>query len=703
MQFNKLFSLIIICLFLTSTLVSSSATPVDLIIDGEFVITDTYSVPSNLPSTASSSASADEDLSLQYASTDYTRYLLLNEIGAGQVELYNSYDSPVDISDYRFEYTSGNGSEVEIDISSIVSIPAGGYLVIDDTNSGLTASTFDLTSGILELKAKSWGAYDDVVAWGHLGKAPSIAVGSSISRSGLTPYVMVSQTEFVVANDWGISTTLTFGAVNDVVAPDLGLSSIILSELFSNGSDSFIELVNVANVSAEVEGYTLYVNSSLVHTYVAETLDPSETTTLNVTDSVLTPTGNMYLYNSTGARVCQMGWNDLIANFSLSRFFDYDFYYPELDNVFVNDPTVPILGFRTIVIDKYDWNYTAGYTAQLSGFAYSEPSRDTLNVNTLEIHAANYSEFKTVRRHDVPFWMNQTTAPVLGFLNVSVFNNGSLTIPFFTLHTYFDGGITSPDPTVSKIPFFNWTNIEYDVTDLAPDSWYNVTIMVTAQQNGTAHNVNFITMNNIVISDSQTYLDVIRAKARVEGYFNPSRFKAGDDFLVNISLTNTGTDAAENVTITLRPEAVDSFELDRLTHNDTWISSPELPINADRDKPQLNVTESVFSIFGFKGTEDIFKPLTFVKISFNITYFTVDLPAFVQVSKGYVKIFILSPSFFNPFAWENPFSFVIWILIIIFSLWWISRWFIRASKPKPRPEPTEYVYPEDMISEPGET
>ena len=695
MKTYKLFSLIILCLFISTPLVASSASSGDAVmVYGDFVITDTISTPSsNSPPAVYASASTDEDLSLQAAS--YGRSIIITEVGADQIELQNVASSTINITAYTLELTYDNASKVTIVIEEVIEIAVDAYYVLDSTNTNLNASTIDLQAGILELKSGST-SYQDVVAWGHLGKAPAIPVGSSISRSSLTPFQVGVQPEFVVSDDWSISTSTTLGTVNDVVAPELNLSSIILSELFSNGSDSFIEIINLANESIDIEDYTLYVNNSLVHTFAAETLTPSGTAIFETTDDVVTPTGNLYLYNSSGARIGQMGWNDLIAGFSFSRFLNFTYDYSEFDDMFVYD-TEQQYDYRKIEVDSsFEWDYYDGYNAELSGFSYSEPTRDAFNINTLEILTVNASSFFTARKEDVGKWINESYAPVIGLYNVSVYNNGSLTIPHLNLYTYFDGGVDSPDPRVVKLPLFNWTNIEYEVFDFAPGDWLNVTVKVTTVQNGTAHNINFLTMNDIVVLDSVTSLNISQAKAKITGFFNPSRYEAGKAFIANVTLTNTGTYIAENINFTLRPGAIDSFGTDRLNRDDDFIWSHVF------DEQELDVREAFDVSFNFTGVQNIWDPVKFVKIKFRITYSTKDLDDNLE-SFGYLKVFILSPSLFNPFAWENPFAFVIWVLTGIFSMWWVSRWFYRASKPKPRPEPTEYVYPENIVSEPDDT
>ncbi|MHA1910259.1 MAG: hypothetical protein ACTSYA_01070 [Candidatus Kariarchaeaceae archaeon] len=694
MKLNKLFSLIILCLFITSPLAASIASfGGDVIVNGEFVITDTTSYStSTSPSDVYFSAFDDEDLSLQADS--YTRSMLITEVGTDQIELQNNVASVINVSDYTLELTYGDASMVTIETNEVVEIAAGAYYVINTANSNLNASTIDLNEGILELRAGS-GSYQDIVSWGHLGKAPAIPVGSSISRSSLTPFREGTQTEFVYANDWSISTSTTFGAANNVVASELGSSSVILSELFLNGTDGFIELINIGNESVNIEDYTLYVNSTLVHTFASQSLGSSSITSIDATDAVLTPTGNMYLYNSSGARVCQMGWNDLLAGFSFSRFLNFSYDYAKFDDIFTYDIT-QFGDYRKIEIDKYDWDYDDGFTSLQSGFSYSEPSRDEFNVNTIQVLATNYSAFNTVRQEDVENWLNLnlTDIPVIASLNVSIHNNGSLTVPYFTLHNYFDAGFIGQGISSEvKLPLFNWTNIEYEVTDFAPGDWFNVTILIATSVNGTGHNINFVTIDNIVTADSYTLLNVTQAKAKVEGFFNPTRYESGDEFIANVTLTNEGTYIAENITFTLRPYAIDSFGTNRLQMSEGYSWSHYFG-----EELELDIRETVDVSFGFTGVKNVWDPVKFIKIKFEITFSTKDLGDDIKTN-GYLKVFILSPSFFNPYAWENPYSFVIWVLTGIFSMWWVSRWFYRASKAKPRPEPTEYVYPDSVLSE----
>lgn len=238
----------------------------------------------------------------------------LNELkikGVERVELYNADTAAVDVSGWSL---AGQGSYI---LPPATSIPAGGYIVIEDPGSILPDA-----GGIAELIDSS-GETQDAVGYGQGGSAPlppefgaasggqTLAADPSLARapdaSLGAPPPPDPLTDGLV---WTLDLTPTFGAMNDAPQPQPG-SSLRLNELnpgLVSGPEGF-ELFNPAPFPVNMAGWLACNGQTFepVNGFV-----PPGGFLVHATPPAfqLEALGLLYFFNAAGVRVDQLGfWN----------------------------------------------------------------------------------------------------------------------------------------------------------------------------------------------------------------------------------------------------------------------------------------------------------------------------------------------------------------------------------------------------------
>ncbi|MCK4642852.1 lamin tail domain-containing protein [bacterium] len=226
------------------------------------------------------------------------------------------------------EYTSGGEIRIEIDnpgnafdltgykingsvINGGTVIDTASLLVITNSEVGTSLAEVVLPGeGSVQLQSPSDTVLDSLT-YGYSGSAPDILKGYSIARVG---------TSGADAMDWTVDITPTMGSANDAIAPLL-TGGIVINEVNPHPGNSFIELYNDSAAPVDIAGYQIVVDSvyeisagasiSAYSYYMIE--ESSYPASFGLTDFILSaPNGqlhnNVYLYDSTWARVDQIGW-----------------------------------------------------------------------------------------------------------------------------------------------------------------------------------------------------------------------------------------------------------------------------------------------------------------------------------------------------------------------------------------------------------
>ena len=228
---------------------------------------------------------------------------LINEFiatptNAEMVELCNPTAAAIDVGGWVLDWGYGNTA-----LNAGLSIPANGYLVIDDSNtvSGISISNAGAT---LTLKDASGTAVDSV-GYGNAGGAPKPEYNFSTARAH-----DCTDTNNDAA-DWNIDETPTKGAANDAPASNLGGSSITINEV-QLGSSGFIELYNSSDAAVDLGGWRISVDDSY-DVPAGTSIAAKGFWVLNAGDYPqyfsMGTKDNIYLFDASHARVDQIGWD----------------------------------------------------------------------------------------------------------------------------------------------------------------------------------------------------------------------------------------------------------------------------------------------------------------------------------------------------------------------------------------------------------
>ncbi len=235
--------------------------------------------------------------------------LVINEFvvtptSAEAIEIYNPNDSDVDLGTYFL--TVENVSFVDtIPINSGVVAPANGYVVVSDDNLG--ADLRLPNEGAIISLYNGDGELQDMVGYGTMGPAPAPIYQWSAARVASTGNNAV---------DFNMDPTPTMGAPNDAPSTDLGNTTVYLNEVApgSGAKDKFFELYNAGDDAVDISGWIVVVDDDY---YVPDgtVLGPGEVFVVHQDQfpryfDMDSNRDNIYLFNSNGERVDQMGWNE---------------------------------------------------------------------------------------------------------------------------------------------------------------------------------------------------------------------------------------------------------------------------------------------------------------------------------------------------------------------------------------------------------
>ncbi|MFW9995929.1 MAG: lamin tail domain-containing protein [Candidatus Odinarchaeota archaeon] len=258
--------------------------------------------------------------------------ILINELScnyqaANKIELYNTLDTEVSVTDWKvFEDYRGH----IVTINETTPIPAKGYLEINESNSE-NIYTYGLgafyTWGSAVWITNSTDFVVDAIAYGSDGGAPTnifnTDANTSIARVGGYDGSGTN------ASNWNYDPTATWGAANDAPGTDLGGTSIVINEV--DGTLDFVELYNthtyqsfnLAGWMIGAAGDDLLVLSGTIEAKSYRIFYKADGAALSKNPlSLHSTTDNVYLYNSSGHRVDQMGYNTKIDPLSWNRLPD---------------------------------------------------------------------------------------------------------------------------------------------------------------------------------------------------------------------------------------------------------------------------------------------------------------------------------------------------------------------------------------------
>ena len=223
--------------------------------------------------------------------------------GLEEIEIYNAVKQSVDMTGWTLDV---NG--MSIPLSPLGLIGANTYWTIGDP---LTCSiprdiTLGDEGGIVRL-LDSTGMEIDVVAYGQSGPAPDPIDGESVARV---------QFGASYRQDWTRAQSPTFGAANNVPAPNSDTGLVLNEVLFNaaNPNDRFIEVRLNGIRPLDIGGYIVVGDATytlpsviLTETDRESAFRPSDAPSLF---SLMDSTGdNLYLYDPRGAFVDMVGWN----------------------------------------------------------------------------------------------------------------------------------------------------------------------------------------------------------------------------------------------------------------------------------------------------------------------------------------------------------------------------------------------------------
>ncbi|MFW9993083.1 MAG: lamin tail domain-containing protein [Candidatus Odinarchaeota archaeon] len=150
----------------------------------------------------------------------------------------------------------------------------------------------------------------DEVSYGTMGRAPQPVNNTSVARLDDTDDDAV---------DWNLDLTPTMGSENDVPGVALGSSPVYLTEVYIDPGSGFIEMKNHGEGAINITDWFIVVDDiynittpTVLNSSVLWVLDDID---YPVNMSINASADNIYLYNSTGSRLDQMGWNNATNNF----------------------------------------------------------------------------------------------------------------------------------------------------------------------------------------------------------------------------------------------------------------------------------------------------------------------------------------------------------------------------------------------------
>ncbi|MFV2015966.1 MAG: lamin tail domain-containing protein, partial [Candidatus Heimdallarchaeota archaeon] len=370
-----------------------------------------------------------------------------------RLELLNTLGTDINITYWTIWKSKSTAPYWFLDgnITANTVIPANGYYVLDKDNIDVVYSTW--TTGITLTNGgdtvvlnSSTGVIIDVIAYGNEGSAPvHPGPGSSIARVGTTGDN---------ASNWNIDLTPTLGSANDAPGTNLGGEDVVINEV--NTFEDWIELYNNnPTQTVDLTGWTIGSGTSNLFTmygsieplkhvvfYASDPLAPSSYSPLFFSST----TDQIYLYNSTGARVDQMGYNTKLTTQTWNRFPD-------------GNLTVPSNGYN---------NLTSGFIAldpTNEGAARTFVNEFLINQSTVALNGAV----------DVAVQLQLTNGSTVGFANATVnvsLNNVATDLVYDAVSGYYNGTVdfTGYTPQTNTYGFYQTTEllVQANTTGLGP-------------------------------------------------------------------------------------------------------------------------------------------------------------------------------------------------------------------------------------------
>ena len=216
------------------------------------------------------------------------------------VELHNTWTYSIDLGGFTL-----NGSPIKS--GTIIDT----YLVLSSSDFDTSLETVINTgAGTIEFK-NSFGNPLDSFSYGYQGAAPDFIAGYSLAKI---------QNTGSDANDWTIDFTPTIGSANDAPIPTL-TGGVVINEVNPHFGSSFIELYNNTGGSIDISGYQIGVAdfftipaSTIMDSgsyYVIE--ESSYPANFNLTSIDSQNHNNVYLFDNTGVRIDQIGWETVCS------------------------------------------------------------------------------------------------------------------------------------------------------------------------------------------------------------------------------------------------------------------------------------------------------------------------------------------------------------------------------------------------------
>jgi len=222
------------------------------------------------------------------------------------IELYNTTGADIDVSGWTVDWGYGSSTITDSQV-----VPAGGYLVLTADN----MLSLQISNDGTVLSLVTGTVTVDSVGYGDDGGCPKPLYAFSVGRS---PNGTDTGDD---AADFNMAITPTLGTTNTHPTANLGGSPIRINEIMPNDTSGeerveFIELYNDSDTPVDIGGYMLHVDDDYYFasgvTVTARSFYTVSGVTINDTAPYLNldpDEDNLYLYDNTGVRIDQIGWD----------------------------------------------------------------------------------------------------------------------------------------------------------------------------------------------------------------------------------------------------------------------------------------------------------------------------------------------------------------------------------------------------------
>lgn len=236
---------------------------------------------------------------------------IVTPTGSEAVEIHNEAGTTLDITGYKIILTAATWS----DTGTFAAYTMAANEYKSYPRADLTTSTLS-NDGLIIKITDGGGTTVDSVAYGYMGPVPAPIYNFSAARTASTGDM---------AADWNMDTTPTMGSANDAPAADLGNSDVLLNEIYADTlATQFIELYNSSGSSVDISNWFVVCDDD--YYFPSSTSVPANgylviyDTDWTATASFfyLEPSENIYLFNASGVRLDQCGFEDVPADSSFS-------------------------------------------------------------------------------------------------------------------------------------------------------------------------------------------------------------------------------------------------------------------------------------------------------------------------------------------------------------------------------------------------